>query len=146
MSEENKIEFPGEVHPTDGGGILVTKLDDVINWARANSLWPLVFGTSCCAIEMMSAADAKYDWSRFGFEVARATPRQADLIIDAGTIVIKMAFFIIYGIFISPCSFTRFHSFLSIEAVSIVVGKIQYFKIGLISTILLPPYPKAPMS
>lgn len=42
MSEENKIEFPGEVHPTDGGGILVTKLDDVINWARANSLWPLV--------------------------------------------------------------------------------------------------------
>ena len=91
MSEENKIEFPGEVHPTDGGGILVTKLDDVINWARANSLWPLVFGTSCCAIEMMSAADAKYDWSRFGFEVARATPRQADLIIVAGTIVIKMA-------------------------------------------------------
>jgi NADH-quinone oxidoreductase subunit B len=91
MSDEHKIEFPGEVHQTEGGGILVTKLDDVINWARANSLWPLVFGTSCCAIEMMSAADAKYDWSRFGFEVARATPRQADLIIVAGTIVMKMA-------------------------------------------------------
>jgi len=59
--------FPGEVHPTAGGGILLSKLDEVINWARSNSLWPLVFGTSCCAIEMMSTASAKYDWSRFGF-------------------------------------------------------------------------------
>jgi len=82
--------FPGQVHNTPGGGILVSKLDDVINWARSNSLWPLVFGTSCCAIEMMSTAGAKYDWSRFGFEVARATPRQADVIIIAGTIVNKM--------------------------------------------------------
>jgi NADH-quinone oxidoreductase subunit B len=82
--------FPGEVVPTPSGGILVSKLDDVINWARSNSLWPLVFGTSCCAIEMMSTASAKYDWSRFGFEVARATPRQADVIIIAGTIVNKM--------------------------------------------------------
>lgn len=83
--------FPGDVHPTPGGGILISQLDDVINWARSNSLWPLVFGTSCCAIEMMSTASAKYDWSRFGFEVARATPRQADVIIIAGTIVNKMA-------------------------------------------------------
>jgi len=83
--------FPGEVHNTPSGGVLVSKLDDVINWARSNSLWPLVFGTSCCAIEMMSTASAKYDWSRFGFEVARATPRQADVIIIAGTIVNKMA-------------------------------------------------------
>lgn len=83
--------FPGEVHQTPGGGILTSKLDDMINWARSNSLWPLVFGTSCCAIEMMSTASAKYDWSRFGFEVARATPRQADVIIIAGTIVNKMA-------------------------------------------------------
>jgi NADH-quinone oxidoreductase subunit B len=83
--------FPGEVHSTPTGGVLVTALDDVINWARSNSLWPLVFGTSCCAIEMMSTASAKYDWSRFGFEVARATPRQADVIIIAGTIVNKMA-------------------------------------------------------
>jgi NADH:ubiquinone oxidoreductase subunit B-like Fe-S oxidoreductase len=85
------VAFPGSVHPTAGGGILLSKMDDVINWARSNSLWPLVFGTSCCAIEMMSAASAKYDWSRFGFEVARATPRQADVIIIAGTIVNKMA-------------------------------------------------------
>src|SRR5215204_2478382 len=83
--------FPGEVHPTAEGGILVSKLDEVINWARSNSLWPFVFGTSCCAIEMMSVASAKYDFSRFGFEVARATPLQADVIIIAGTIVNKMA-------------------------------------------------------
>jgi NADH-quinone oxidoreductase subunit B len=85
-----EASFPGEVHQTPGGGILISKLDQVINWARSNSLWPLVFGTSCCAIEMMSTASAKYDWSRFGFEVARATPRQADVIIIAGTIVNKM--------------------------------------------------------
>lgn len=83
--------FPGGVHETPGGGVLTSKLDDLINWARSNSLWPLVFGTSCCAIEMMSTASAKYDFSRFGFEVTRATPRQADVIIIAGTIVNKMA-------------------------------------------------------
>ena len=84
-------EFPGEIHETAGGGIVLSKLDDVINWARSNSLWPLTFATSCCGIEMMSVASAKYDFSRFGFEVARATPRQADVIIIAGTIVNKMA-------------------------------------------------------
>ena len=91
MDVKPTLTFPGQVHTSPDGGILTGKLDDVINWARANSLWPLIFGTSCCAIEMMSAASAKYDWSRFGFEVARATPRQADLIIVAGTIVMKMA-------------------------------------------------------
>ena len=83
--------FPGEVHPVPGGDIVLSKLDDIINWARSNSLWPLTFATSCCGIEMMSVASAKYDFSRFGFEVARATPRQADVIIIAGTIVNKMA-------------------------------------------------------
>ncbi len=83
--------FPGTVVQTPGGGVLVSSIDDVLNWARSNSLWPLVFGTSCCAIEMMSAASAKYDFSRFGFEVTRASPRQADVIIIAGTIVNKMA-------------------------------------------------------
>jgi len=91
MDVNPKLTFPGQIHQTPEGGFVTGKLDDVINWARANSLWPLIFGTSCCAIEMMSAASAKYDWSRFGFEVARATPRQADLIIVAGTIVMKMA-------------------------------------------------------
>ena len=83
--------FPGHVHETPGGGIITTKLEDVINWARSNSLWPLTFATSCCGIEYMAVAGAKYDFSRFGFEVARASPRQADVIIIAGTIVNKMA-------------------------------------------------------
>ena len=82
---------PGPQVISTGGGIVLSKLDDVINWARSNSLWPLTFATSCCGIEMMSTASAKYDFSRFGFEVARASPRQADVIIIAGTIVNKMA-------------------------------------------------------
>jgi NADH-quinone oxidoreductase subunit B len=73
------------------GGFLLTKFERLLNWARSNSLWPLTFGTSCCAIEMMSAGASRHDWSRFGFEVARATPRQADLIVVAGTICFKMA-------------------------------------------------------
>ncbi len=88
---EPSAPFPGTIHETPGGGVLTSTLDDVINWARSNSLWPLVFGTSCCAIEMMSVASAKYDFSRFGFEVFRASPRQADVIIISGTIVNKMA-------------------------------------------------------
>ncbi len=94
MDVKNDIEgFPGEIYRDESGqtSFIITQIDRFANWARSNSLWPLVFGTSCCAIEMMSAASAKYDWSRFGFEVARATPRQADLIIVAGTICLKMA-------------------------------------------------------
>ena len=68
----------------------VNAVDWVVSWARANSLWPLVFGTSCCAIEMMATGASHNDWARFGLEVARASPRQADLIILAGTIVEKM--------------------------------------------------------
>lgn len=83
--------FPGEIVQGPGATVSVGALDKVINWARSNSLWPLTFGTSCCAIEFMSVNSAKYDWSRFGFEVVRATPRQADVIIIAGTIVNKMA-------------------------------------------------------
>lgn len=91
-TQEAIKNFPGQVHNLPGGGnIVMSTIEGVANWSRSNSLWPLVFGTSCCAIEMMSAASAKHDWSRFGFEVARATPRQADLIICAGTIVYKMA-------------------------------------------------------
>ena len=85
-------DFPGQVIPAgNGGNIVVTSFDKIINWSKSNSLWPLTFGTSCCAIEMMQTGASRHDWSRFGFEVARATPRQADLIIIAGTIVNKMA-------------------------------------------------------
>ena len=55
--------FPGQIHETPGGGIVLSKLDDVINWARSNSLWPLTFATSCCGIEYMAVAGAKYDFS-----------------------------------------------------------------------------------
>lgn len=72
--QTTKGDFPGQIHETPGGGIVLSKLDDVINWARSNSLWPLTFATSCCGIEYMAVAGAKYDFSRFGFEVARATP------------------------------------------------------------------------
>ncbi|NWJ50993.1 MAG: NADH-quinone oxidoreductase subunit NuoB [Bacteroidetes bacterium] len=93
VTKDYLTDFPGDVYRDDTGktNFLVTNVDKLANWARSNSLWPLTFGTSCCAIEMMSTASAKYDWSRFGFEVARATPRQADLIIVAGTICYKMA-------------------------------------------------------
>lgn len=66
-------------------------ISPIANLARSNSVWPLTFGTSCCAIEMMSSGMSKFDISRFGSEVFRATPRQADLIITAGTITRKMA-------------------------------------------------------
>lgn len=84
-------KLPVVLDPLPGGKRLVNAVDYVVNWARANSLWPLVYGTSCCAIEMMSSGASHQDWSRFGVEVARASPRQADLIILAGTLVEKLA-------------------------------------------------------
>ena len=74
-----------------GTNVIVGVLDDVINWGRSNSLWPLTFATSCCGIEFMSVGAASNDMARFGFEVTRASPRQADFIMVAGTIVHKMA-------------------------------------------------------
>ena len=74
-----------------GANVIVSKLDDLIDWGRSNSLWPLTFATSCCGIEFMAVGAARYDFARFGFEVARASPRQADFIMVAGTITHKMA-------------------------------------------------------
>jgi NADH-quinone oxidoreductase B subunit len=82
---------PKVLDPIPGGKYVVNAIDYVVNWARANSIWPLTYGTSCCAIEMMSSSMARYDIARFGSEVFRASPRQADLFILAGTITRRMA-------------------------------------------------------
>lgn len=74
-----------------GDAVVTTRLDEAVNWARGSSLWPFVFGTACCAIEFMSTAASKHDISRFGAEVVRFSPRQADLLIVAGTISYKQA-------------------------------------------------------
>ena len=71
--------------------IIVTSIDYILNWSRANSLWPLTFATSCCGIEMMQTVASNNDIARFGSEVFRGSPRQADLLICAGTITHKMA-------------------------------------------------------
>jgi len=72
-------------------GFLTTRLDAVLNWARENSLWPMPFGTACCAIEMMATAASRYDLARFGMERMSFSPRQADLLICAGRVSYKMA-------------------------------------------------------
>ena len=72
-------------------GFLTTRLDAVVNWARENSLWPMPFGTACCAIEMMATAASRYDLARFGMERMSFSPRQADMLICAGRVPYKMA-------------------------------------------------------
>jgi NADH-quinone oxidoreductase subunit B len=84
---ENRFDFA----PGTAGNILTTKVDKIFNWARKSSLWPMQFGLACCAIEMMAVLDPRHDMARFGAEVFRATPRQSDLMIVAGTVVEKMA-------------------------------------------------------
>ena len=71
-------------------GFLITKVNDLINWARSGSLWPMSFGLACCAVEMMQSAASRYDFDRFGV-VFRPSPRQSDVMIVAGTLTNKMA-------------------------------------------------------
>jgi NADH-quinone oxidoreductase subunit B len=73
------------------GEVIVTRADAVINWIRKNSVWPMPMGLACCAIELMAAGGSRFDISRFGMEVMRFSPRQADCMIVAGTVTYKMA-------------------------------------------------------
>jgi NADH-quinone oxidoreductase subunit B len=80
-----------ELLKKSGSNVFMTSIDAVLNWGVSNSIWPLTFATSCCGIEMMAAGAPRHDFARFGIEVYRASPRQADVIVIAGTINHKMA-------------------------------------------------------
>ena len=81
------IELPEELQ----GNLVVTSIDALVNWSRKSALWPVSFGLACCAFEMIASAMGRFDIARFGMEVFRASPRQADLMIVAGTVTWKMA-------------------------------------------------------
>jgi NADH-quinone oxidoreductase subunit B len=83
-----KIDEP-EVDGLDKN-VFLTTVDNVYNWGRARSMWPMMFGLACCAIEMIAVQSARFDLSRFGMEIMRASPRQADLMIVSGTVTKKM--------------------------------------------------------
>ncbi len=93
MATENQEQIyeTGIMDPNAEGNFVYTTLDAAINWIRKNSLWPMPMGLSCCAIEFMAVACSRYDLSRFGSEVTRFSPRQADVMIVAGTVTYKMA-------------------------------------------------------
>jgi NADH-quinone oxidoreductase subunit B len=86
----DQTEIYGPIQNRFPDNVVFSTVDDVINWARKSSLWPMTFGLACCAIEMMATGAARYDWDRFGL-IPRATPRQSDLMIVAGTVTLKMA-------------------------------------------------------
>src|SRR6201998_2388911 len=87
MPETSPVAYDSKIE----GNVIFTRLDAAMNWMRKNSLWPMPMGLACCAIEMMAAACARYDISRFGAEVMRFSPRQSDVMIVAGTVTYKMA-------------------------------------------------------
>jgi NADH-quinone oxidoreductase subunit B len=91
MDENEQLSLPNYNIPEDLRDVVaVTTLDRLYNWGRRSSLWPLTFGLACCAIEMIAAQMARYDMARFGMEVMRPSPRQADMILVSGTVTKKM--------------------------------------------------------
>jgi NADH-quinone oxidoreductase subunit B len=88
LRDLNATEFPIPVELQDN--VAITSLNKIYNWSRRSSMWPLLFGLACCAIEMIATAAARFDTARFGMEVMRASPRQADLMIVSGTVTKKM--------------------------------------------------------
>jgi len=87
VSSNNELAYNTKIE----GDVIVTRADAVINWIRANSVWPMPMGLACCAIELMATASSRFDIARFGAEVFRFSPRQADCMIVAGTVTYKMA-------------------------------------------------------
>jgi NADH-quinone oxidoreductase subunit B len=91
MASARPQQEEGDLVETSRSYAYTTKVDQIVAWGRKHSLWPMPFGTACCGIEMMSVMGPRYDLARFGAEVVRFSPRQADLLIVAGTITEKMA-------------------------------------------------------
>jgi NADH-quinone oxidoreductase subunit B len=91
MAEDQPLGINTDIDKDVERNLLLGSVDTVMNWARSSSLWPVMFGLACCAIEMIAVATSRYDIARFGAEIFRASPRQADLMIVAGTVTWKMA-------------------------------------------------------
>ena len=90
LKKINAKNFDDLNNQVSSNGFLITKVKDLVNWARSGSLWPMSFGLACCAVEMMHSAASRYDFDRFGI-VFRPSPRQSDVMIVAGTLTNKMA-------------------------------------------------------
>jgi len=87
VSSNSELAYDSKIE----GEVVVSRLDAVVNWIRTNSMWPMPMGLACCAIELMAVAAARFDIARFGAEVMRFSPRQADCMIVSGTVTYKMA-------------------------------------------------------